>query len=202
VFSGIVESEARVLRAWAEQKMIRVEVEKPSSFNDLRVGDSVAVNGVCLTVERFSESRVQFALGAETLHITGWTVESLEGQPLNLERSLRLGDRIHGHLVAGHVDAMGTVESRSDLGGSVDLVIRFPAEMQPYLWKKGSWAVNGVSLTINKVEALCAWQCLIPETLKATNLGRLRPGDRVCLEADWMARAIANRFEATGKGRE
>jgi riboflavin synthase len=195
MFSGIVEAQGVVLAAWRERDLVRIDVQKPSEFSDLSIGDSVCTNGVCLTIEAFDSAKVTFALGAETLQITGWTVETLEGRTLNLERSLRLNDRNHGHMVSGHVDGIGHVESVRELGGSVELVIRVPVSLQRYFWKKGSWAVNGVSLTINTVEDQLVSSCLIPETLKRTNLGVLEIGDVVNLEVDTMARGLMNFIE-------
>lgn len=171
-------------------------MECPSSFTDLRIGDSIATNGVCLTVEAYSPKHITFALGAETLKITGWTAENLKGTTLNLERSLRLGDRIHGHWVSGHVDAVGVVSTFRDLGGSMQLDVQAPAELMPFVWPKGSWAVNGVSLTINDVtrEGVVS-MCLIPETLARTNLGRLEVGSRVNLEIDTFARGLIHYFQ-------
>src|SRR4051812_1007571 len=107
MFSGIVEAQSRILKAEQDQNLVRITVEKPTDFNDLNAGDSIATSGVCLTVERFDEKTIQFALGAETLQVTGWTAEKLKGLQVNLERSLRFGDRVHGHVVSGHVDAVG-----------------------------------------------------------------------------------------------
>ncbi len=171
-----------------------VDVERPSDFDDLKIGDSIATSGVCLTVEKFDARSITFALGAETLKITGWTEAKLTGARINLERSLRLGDRIHGHMVSGHVDATGRVSAVVDLGGSVRLDVEAPPQLLRYVWKKGSWAVNGVSLTINEVVNEAAFvivsHTLIPETLRRTNLGALKKGDPVNLEIDMMARGM------------
>jgi riboflavin synthase len=195
MFSGIVEAQGVVLAAWQERDLVRIDVQKPSEFNDLSIGDSVCTNGVCLTIEAFDAAKMTFALGAETLRITGWTVESLQSRTLNLERSLRINDRNHGHMVSGHVDDTGCVESVRELGGSIELVIRVPVSLQRYFWKKGSWAVSGVSLTINSVDGQLVSSCLIPETLKRTNLGALGAGDVVNLEVDTMARGLMNFLE-------
>ena len=138
-----------------------------------------------------------FALGAETLKITGWTEAQLQQASLNLERSLRMGDRIHGHMVAGHVDGVGTVHHIEDLGGSTQIDIRVSPELAKFFWKKGSWAVNGVSLTINDVsrDGLVS-SCLIPETLNRTNLNAVKVGDRVNLEVDTMARGLIALLES------
>jgi riboflavin synthase len=195
VFSGIVETQSQILSARQDGELIRIDVEKPASFDDIHTGDSICSNGVCLTIEAFDSGRMTFALGAETLKITGWTLESLRHARLNLERSLRFGDRIHGHMVSGHVDAIGEVVTIKDLGGSTQVDIRAPKSLLPFVWKKGSWAVNGVSLTVNSVDGDIVSQCLIPETLKRTNLGNLLPSARVNLEIDMMARGFINYLE-------
>ncbi len=201
MFSGIVEAQTNIKAVQKDQNLLRVTVEKPSFFNDLSIGDSVATNGICLTVERFDESTMQFALGAETLQVTGWTAESLEGKAVNLERSLRFGDRVHGHVVSGHVDATGTVKLVKDLGGSTRVDIEFPQTLSRFVWPKGSWAVNGVSLTINSVEGDIVSHVLIPETLKRTNLGAIKPGEKVNLEVDMFARGIVRAAELGAEAR-
>ncbi len=195
MFSGIVEVQAKVLQAQKAQGIIRISVEKPMHFNDLSVGDSIACNGVCLTLEGATSDQMTFALGAETLQVTGWTTEALVGAHLNLERSLRFGDRVHGHLVTGHVDAVGKILGLCDLGGSLEMQVRVPPDLREMIWKKGSLAVHGVSLTVNSVEQDVVKVCLIPETLQRTNLGRLKAGDLVNLEVDWLARGLLHALE-------
>ena len=190
MFSGIVETQSLVLQARRDRELLIIDVRRPEEFDDLSIGDSIATSGVCLTVENFDARSITFALGAETLKITGWNERTLAQGNVNLERSLRLGDRIHGHMVSGHVDATGEVAAVTDLGGSVRIDVRAPSELLRYFWKKGSWAVNGVSLTINDVEGDLVCSTLIPETLRRTNLGALKTGDRVNLEIDMMARGI------------
>jgi riboflavin synthase len=201
MFSGIVEVQAKIKEVQKDQNLLRITVEKPSSFNDLSIGDSIATDGICLTVERFDEQTVQFALGAETLQVTGWTVDSLKEKAVNLERSLRFGDRVHGHIVSGHVDAVGTVKFVKDLGGSTRVDIEFPLALSRFVWPKGSWAVNGVSLTINSVEGNYVSHVLIPETLKRTNLGAVKLGEKVNLEVDMFARGIVRAAELGAEAR-
>lgn len=195
MFSGIVEAQGRVLAVRGDHHLITIDVEKPAIFDDLRIGDSVCTNGVCLTVEAFDNAKMTFSLGAETLKITGWTPDFFKSASLNLERSLRMGDRIHGHMVSGHVDGAGVVVRVEDAGGSVFMDVQVPEALLRYVWKKGSWAINGVSLTINSVESGVVGQCLIPETLRRTNLGAIKPGDRVNLEIDMMARGLVTFLE-------
>jgi riboflavin synthase len=195
MFSGIVEAQGKVINARRDRNLVVITVDKPVEFDDLRIGDSICSSGVCLTVESFDDRQMTFALGDETLRLTGWTAETLYGQSLNLERSLRINDRIHGHMVSGHVDGTGEVVRVEDVGGSVILEVKVPETFSHFVWRKGSWAVNGVSLTINSVDAGVVRHCLIPETLRRTNLGSLHQGDRVNLEIDMMARGLVSFIE-------
>ncbi len=196
MFSGIVEALSPVKSARAQGNLVFIEVTRPPDFTDIKNGDSIATNGVCLTVEKFDDQTLSFALGAETLAVTGWIESQLKTATVNLERSLRMGDRIHGHMVSGHVDGVGKVIAIRDDGGSVLLDIQTPLPLLRYVWKKGSWAVNGVSLTINSVnDDGVVGHCLIPETIKRTNLGGLKVGDQVNLEVDMMARGMISFFE-------
>lgn len=198
MFSGIVEATAATQNVLKRGDVLQLTVHRPRDFNDLKPGDSIAVNGICLTVESFDEATIQFALAAETLQITRWNEHSLKERQWNLERSLRLGDRIHGHMVSGHVDAMGEVKSVEDLRETRILRVQVPESLQPFVWKKGSITIQGVSLTINKISDFVLEVCLIPETLNRTNLGALQAGDLVTLEVDTMARAILQYLKSQG----
>lgn len=167
--------------------VVRLAVERPLHFESLLAGDSIANNGICLTLESFTDDEMSFCLGPETLQVTKW--EPVVGERVNLERSLRFGDRVHGHLVSGHIDDVGFVSEVSDGPETRTLIIEMNRGMLPFVWRKGSVAVHGVSLTINNVEGHHFTVGLIPETLKRTNLGELKKGSRVNLEADAMARA-------------
>jgi len=192
MFSGIVETTAQVGQAQAHGELVRIVVERPKSFDDLGIGDSICVDGVCLTIEEFDAKQMRFALGPETLKVTGWTQASVLNRAVNLERSLRLQDRIHGHLVTGHVDTTGVISELERLSDSLSLKVEYAAAFAPYIWAKGSATINGVSLTINEATAKWFTVGLIPETLKRTNLGVLRVGDKVNLEIDNMARGLVN----------
>ncbi len=198
MFTGIVEATAHVLNVNEGRGVVRLEIEKPSSFQDVKNGDSISVNGICLTVEAHDEKRLQFALAPETLKVTGWTQESLKNYKFNLERSLKFSDRIHGHLVSGHVDAMAEVVSVEIAGESTIVAVQVPQNLAAYFWPKGSLTISGVSLTINKVESGRIEVCLIPETLKQTNLSNLKAGDLVTVEIDTMARGLIHWLEQRG----
>ncbi len=194
MFSGIVEAVQPILSVQkGSGPLIRVKVKKPNDFNDLKNGDSIATDGVCLTVENFDQETMTFALAAETLRVLQWAPENpdfLLGKKLNLERSLRFGDRIHGHLVTGHVDSLGRVVRSEGLGENWFLDVEVADSILPFIWKKGSITLNGVSLTVNEVKGAVVSVGLIPETLKRTNLGELKVGGFVNVEPDYMAKAL------------
>jgi len=195
LFSGIVETTSLAQSVFAADKGIQIVLDRPSIFDDIALGDSIATNGVCLTITSFDESSMAFFIGAETLSVTGWTVESLMTFDFNLERSLKLSDRIHGSLVSGHVDAVAKVLKSELFGENLLLDVSYPVELSSFVWKKGSVVINGVSLTINELSKESLSVCLVPETLMRTNLSKLCVGDCVNLEADYIAKAITRREE-------
>jgi riboflavin synthase len=199
MFSGIVETTAPIIKVIERPQMLSITIEKPNYFNDISRGDSISVNGVCLTVENFSENEFTFTIAAESLQITQWTLGALMNRRVNLERSMRLGDRVHGHLVTGHVDGLGRLIEKAQLGEAVRMVVEVPITLSRYLWQKGSIAMNGVSLTVNSVENEQIEVCLIPETLARTNLRDLEIGSLICLEVDYMAKALLRSHEVTAK---
>jgi riboflavin synthase len=192
MFSGIIECSAKIREVIpsSDGSVIRIQVEKPQIYTDLHIGDSIACDGVCLTIETFDDEAMVFAIGHETMSLLGWKAETLLGRTLNLERSLRLGDRIHGHLVSGHVEALGRVQQGTHVGENLILRISVPESLRPYVWLKGSITIQGVSLTINQIDLECLSVCLIPETLKRTNLASLKVGDAVNLEPDYFAKGL------------
>lgn len=199
MFSGIIEAVEPILSAQSLPGAVRIQVQKPENFNDLHIGDSVATNGVCLTVESVTEKAITFALAAETLLILKMDASKLVGQRVNLERSLRMGDRIHGHLVTGHVDSLGRVVRTEGQGESWFLDVEVSSNLAALIWKKGSITLHGVSLTVNDVvnensKSTRVSVCLIPETLKRTNLKDLKVGDFVNIEPDYFAKALVHNF--------
>jgi len=156
-------------------------------LKDVAVGDSIAVNGVCLTVVARKGRTFEADVSRETL---ACTTGFARGSRVNLEKALRLADRLGGHLVSGHVDGVGSVTQVRPAGKSRVIVLRAPGDLAKYIARKGSVAVNGVSLTVNDVKGAEFAVNLIPHTLAASNLGALRARDRVNLEVDIMARYI------------
>jgi riboflavin synthase len=189
MFSGIVEGQTRVLSVTERETVSELVLDRPPYVEDASLGDSIAVNGVCLTVEKFDSKSLTFILGPETLKILRWS-KNLIGKSVNIERSLKLGDRVHGHLVTGHVDRVAEVVDTKNSGEALFLTLQIPQNLTPLVWKKGSIAVNGVSLTVNDVKGTNVELCLIPETLRRTNLGALKVGDSVSIEVDNLARGI------------
>lgn len=195
MFSGIVEAVMPIESSEELQNAYRIKIKKPSDFNDIKLGDSIACDGVCLTVEAFDDKHMTFALAAETIKVLQWNPQSWLGKQVNLERSLRFGDRIHGHLVTGHVDSLGKVSRAALEGESFFLDVQVADSILPYVWKKGSVTLNGVSLTVNELSGNTVSVCLIPETLKRTNLGEVKIGGMINVEPDYMARAIQRSLE-------
>ena len=154
-------------------------------MSDVALGDSIAVNGCCLTAIRFDSASFDADVSQETIDCTAGL-----GQPgaVNLEKSLRLADRLDGHLVSGHVDGVGEVVAFDAVGESMRLVIEAPESLARYIARKGSICIQGTSLTVNRVEGARFEINLIPHTLSVTTLGTLSPGSRVNLEVDMIAR--------------
>ena len=156
-------------------------------MGDVQLGDSIAVNGVCLTVIHLSATHFEAHVSKETLSVT---VGLNQAHPVNLEKALRLSDRLGGHLVSGHVDGMGEVIKFISLGDCWQLDIRAPHAISKYISIKGSIAVNGVSLTVNSVTGDAFSINLIPHTLENTTLSALKTGSKVNLEVDQIARYV------------
>ncbi|MBL8496667.1 riboflavin synthase [Nitrosomonas sp. JL21] len=158
-------------------------------LSDVKPGDSVAVDGVCLTVTGLRDDVFTVDVSEETLHCTHGLDQV--GKRVNLEKAMRLSDRLGGHLVSGHVDALGTVAAYEPVGESVDLVVKAPSSILDFLVHKGSITVNGVSLTVNRIDGDEFSINLIPHTLAMTTLSELGPGMTVNLETDMLARYVA-----------
>jgi riboflavin synthase len=191
VFTGIVEGIGKIesLRAQPGGSR-RMAVSTTLPVEKLPIGASIAVNGVCLTVVARKRRRFEADVGPETLRVTTFA-DLRAGDRVHLERPLRVGDPLDGHLVAGHVDGVGKVETRREQGDALALRIAAPRGLAPFLAPKGSITVDGVSLTVNQVDGSRFAVTLIPHTLAATCLGERRTGDRVNIEADLIAKHVA-----------
>ena len=185
MFTGIVQAVGEIVRAQP------FEVDcRELDMSDVGTGDSICVQGVCLTVTSRSARGFTADVSPATLAVT-FGLDRVG--PVNLEKSLAVGERLGGHLVAGHVDGVGEVTSFE----KGVLKVRAPHELARYIARKGSICIDGVSLTVNRVQGSLFEVYLIPHTLEVTTLGRLRPGGRVNLEADLIARYVARLLEAS-----
>jgi len=188
VFSGIVSAIGTIESARPNGDGLRLRIAASGlDLGDVAIGDSIAIHGVCHTVV----AKDAHAFDVDTSNATRSVTAGLEqGRDVNLEKSLRLSDRLGGHLVSGHVDGIGVVKAFDDLGASARLVVEAPAALARYLARKGSICVDGVSLTVNAVDGARFEVNVIPHTLAATTLGKLCAGARVNLEVDMIARYV------------
>jgi len=186
MFSGIVGATGRIRKAERRKAGLRLTVDAGTlPLRDVAIGDSIAMNGVCLTVVARARKSFGVDVSSETLRCT----VGLDGPgEINLEKALRMSDRLGGHLVSGHVDGVGKVTRLREAGADRLLRVRAPRGLARYIARKGSIAVHGVSLTVNAVRGAEFEVNLIPHTLAVTTLKRLRAGDRVNLEVDPLAR--------------
>jgi riboflavin synthase len=203
VFSGIIEDlgTLKALKATEKGAVITIGTRLPA--NRIKIGDSVACNGACLTVVAKGRGTLSMDVSAETLRRT--VLGKLKPEdPINLERSLSLGTLLNGHLVAGHVDGVGKIVSIEPEGDSSLFTFKVASEQAHYLVEKGSVAVDGISLTVFGVKGRRFTCALIPHTLKVTSLGIKQPGDKVNIESDLLAkyieRFVTQRNGGRGKG--
>lgn len=189
MFSGIVAALGRIEHIEPLADGIRITVDSGElDLSDVILGDSIAHNGVCLTVVSIDGARLQYDVSRETLNCTVGLDQT--GAKVNLEKALRLADRLGGHLVSGHVDGVGEVVRFAPIGESHELIIRAPATIAGYIAAKGSITVDGVSLTVNRVDGQEFSINLIPHTVAVTTLKRLQAGSQVNLEIDLIARYV------------
>jgi len=189
MFSGIVEGLGTVRRIEKKKNLFVLTVAAKKISKSTRIGESISVEGVCLTVSRREGHSLIFDIIKETIEKT--TLKYLkQNQKVNLERSLRADGRIGGHFVLGHVDGIGIIQKKVTKENSVEFQISLKGPMAPYLVSKGSVSVDGISLTIGEVRAKYFSVYIIPHTLKITTLGTKGPGDKVNIETDILAKYI------------
>lgn len=188
MFTGIVAATGKITHVQALEKGVRLTVEAPAlDLSDVAIGDSIAHQGVCLTVVEKAGNAYKIDVSRETLDCT----VGLDGShEVNLEKAMQLTDRLGGHMVSGHVDGVGTVLKFDKIGESHELVIRAPQTLAKYIARKGSVTVNGVSLTTNAVTGAEFSINLIPHTIEVTTLKHLAAGSGVNLEVDLIARYV------------
>jgi riboflavin synthase len=200
MFTGIVSDLGEIIEVREKGEDLRhLTIACGYDPDGIDIGASIACSGICLTVVARGRTgnRASFAVdaAAETLRMTT-AAHWRHGARLNLERSLRLGDELGGHMVSGHVDGIAELIARDDSIDSAELTLRVPAELARFIAPKGSVALDGVSLTVNKVDGDTFSVLIIPHTLKVTTLGAVQPGARLNLEVDQMARYAARLLEA------
>jgi riboflavin synthase len=195
MFTGIIEAIGEITHAIPVEGGVSLCIAAgPLDLSDVKKGDSIAVNGTCLTVTSVSGRSIHVDVSRETLLCTQGLDQP--GGRVNLEKAMRFDDRLGGHLVSGHVDGLGEVITLEPVGGSCLLAIRAPATLAKYIARKGSITLNGVSLTVNRIAGKEFEVNLIPHTLEKTTLRELKPGSKVNLEVDMLAR-YAERLIAT-----
>ena len=191
MFTGLIEEVGTLIARRGDELVIGAPMIAPT----LKLGDSVAVNGICLTATSLGGDRFTADVSATTFEATtagNWQ----KGRKLNLERAMALGDRLGGHLVSGHVDAVGALQERRKLGEAWKLTFEMPETLSPFLVPKGSIAIDGTSLTVNEVERRTFTVTVIPHTAEKTLLLDLAPGDPVNLEADMLAKYVQRMLSA------
>jgi riboflavin synthase len=203
MFTGLVEASGVLVERAARGPGARLVVRAELAGEPLALGESIAINGACLSVTEFEALAGTFAVDATSETLARTTLGSLAlGARLNLERSLRLSDRLGGHLVTGHVDGVGTLASCTPIGEALSLTFALPSDLAPYVAEKGSVALNGVSMTVNGVRGAELDVMVIPITRQQTNLGALAPGDRVNVEVDLVARYVARWLGGSASSQE
>jgi riboflavin synthase len=202
MFTGIISDVGQIIDITKSGELSRLRIACAYDTGTIPVGASIANSGACLTVVRVEPhargSAIAFDLGAETLAVT--TLDELRaGSRVNLERSLKVGDELGGHMVSGHVDGIAEILSRRDFDGMAHFRVRAPRDLAKFIAMKGSVALDGTSLTVNAVDGDTFEVLLIPHTLKVTTWGERKAGDTVNIEVDQMARYAARLMEA-GRG--
>ena len=192
MFTGLIEEEGKIKKVLTLGQAKRIYVETSLS---LKIGDSIAVDGVCLTVEEIKNKQVQLFLSKETLNRTKFKTNLKTGQYVNLERALTPSTLLGGHLVSGHVDTTGTVKSIKKEGENYLFTFSFPREYEKYIVEKGSIAVDGVSLTVASVKPGQFTVQIIPHTFNLTTIKRMKPGDTVNLEFDMIGKYVVETVE-------
>lgn len=189
MFTGIIEEVGRIGSINIKGSSASIKINCSLVLGDAKIGDSIAVNGVCLTATEVTSSSFSADISYETLKKTSLS-NAKNGTKVNLERALTLKSRLGGHIVTGHVDGLGTIDSISPFADSYILRIRFPETMDKYITEKGSITVDGISLTVANIKGLCFDVAVIPHTFKETVLADKKSGDKVNLEVDVIARYL------------
>jgi len=196
MFTGIIEGLGTLSGIRPAGQGKRLTIDADYTLDQTRIGDSIAVNGACLTVVKVNLKRFEVDLSPETLEVSTFEGAKL-GDRLNLERAMRLSDRIDGHLVLGHVDGIGVIKERKKVANAVMVTIGVPEALARYMIHKGSIAIDGISLTINACEPKRITVSIIPHTAEKTTIGMKQNGDPVNLETDMIGKYV-ERFTQAG----
>jgi len=202
MFTGIIEDKGKVLKVDHRGEMNRLTLDAPFDLTEMQLGDSINVNGVCLTVVEKRGRAISVDLSPESLRKTA-LARVKEGDYVNLERALRLSDRLGGHIVTGHIDGIGMIIERRIEGSFLHLKVRIPQSVTPYVVQKGSIAIDGISMTVNEFQEDWIRLTIIPYTLEKTTLAEKKVGEEVNVEADILGKyveRVLNRGSGTSKG--
>ena len=205
MFTGIIEALGKIKGIQKSGRSIRMTIDAGFSLDETRVGDSISVSGVCLTAVEINGRIFKMDMSPETYAVTNFSRAKI-GDRVNLERALRLCDRLDGHLVSGHIDGTGTISNKKILDNAIVIVIEAPEALTRYMIKKGSVALDGISLTINNCTNNSFEITIIPHTAKLTTIGFKKAGDIVNIETDmlgkyverFMTKSVGTEKEATG----
>jgi riboflavin synthase len=189
MFTGIIEDKGKVLKIEYRGQEKRLTVGLPPHLTEVQLGDSININGVCLTVVQKRQQSIEIDLSKETLQKT-ILGELKEGDQVNLERALRLADRLGGHIVTGHIDGIGVIVEKKKERDFLQLGIRIPESVSKYVVQKGSIAIDGISLTVNEYQEGEIQLTLIPYTIEKTTLVDKKVGDRLNVEADILGKYV------------
>jgi riboflavin synthase len=198
MFTGIIEDKGKVLRVESRGQEKRLTVELSPHLTEVQLGDSININGVCLTIVRKQKRAIELDLSQETLQKTVLG-ELKEGNQVNLERALKLTDRLGGHIVTGHIDGIGVIAEKRKERDFLQLEIRIPESVSRYVVQKGSIAIDGISLTVNEFLGAKIRMTLIPYTIEKTTLVDKMVGDRVNVEADILGKYVEKLLDRGNK---
>ena len=195
MFTGIIQTIGKISKIESNDSNSRIdfEVEK-FILDDIRIGDSISVNGVCLSVIKKSEDTFSVDVSNETMRLTTFSVLKVNNN-VNLEKAMILSDRINGHFVSGHIDGTGIIKEKKKEGRSTFFLIEFPQDLKKFVSKKGSISIDGVSLTINTTQGNSFGVNIIPHTLSETIMSEYKEGDKVNIEVDLIARYLDKLIE-------
>jgi riboflavin synthase len=199
MFTGIIEQVGIVASLIRGSQSAKLAVAAARIFDDVKTGDSISINGVCLTVTAVRRGLAEFDISAETLRRSNFG-ELKIGDKVNLEKALPLSGRVGGHLVTGHIDGLGEIKKKVIAGETFDLYLSVPSEMLRYLVPKGSIAIDGVSLTVADFRDGLLYVSVIPHTVKTTTLGLKNVGDKVNVEVDLFSKYIEKHLRGEPKG--